>query len=252
MPTKWTTSQSNCEPERALRFVCLPRSRSRKFVIRAVYLPTFEPFAIQIKTVRGVAAASLAKVIDASVDKKTRDRVLAALKSSMKSDSNDFVREQAKKSFNVLSKITSGSAGKIYVDVGTMSAKGDEAIQKLMRSEAEKALSKAGSNFRVGGKSPTKKQMRSKGFSAFHIDGSIVSLTTTKESSATLVTCKISMLIATYPKKSMFGFLKGGASVQASRSARDIALAKQDCVAAVVEDLVKKRIVPTILGRANE
>ncbi len=201
------------------------------------------------KTVRGVAAASLAKVVDASVDKKRRIQVLAALKQTMENDRNSFVREQAKKTFGILEKIRASPVGKVYIDVGAMSAKGDESVRALMKKETANALSSSISSARVGGKPPSKKQLKS--MSAFHVDGSLVSLTTNKQSGATLVTCKVSMLIATYPAKSMFGFLKGGASVQASFSERDIQLAKEDCVAAVVEDLVKKRIVPTIQSRAN-
>ena len=63
--------------------------------------------------------------------------------------------------------------------------------------------------------------------------------------------CKLSMLLATYPEKSMFAFLDGGAKVQATSSARDIGFAKEDCVNAVVEDLVKKKIIPTIKMKAG-
>jgi len=59
------------------------------------------------------------------------------------------------------------------------------------------------------------------------------------------------MLLASYPDKSIFGLLNGGASVQATGSARDIALAREDCVSAVVEDLIAKKIVPTINTKAG-
>jgi hypothetical protein len=56
-------------------------------------------------------------------------------------------------------------------------------------------------------------------------------------------------LLASYPEKSIFGLLNGGASVQASGS--DVALAREDCVSAVVEDLIAKKIVPTINTKAG-
>ena len=59
------------------------------------------------------------------------------------------------------------------------------------------------------------------------------------------------MLLASFPDKSIFGLLNGGASVQASGSANDIALAQEDCVSAVVEDLIAKKIVPTIITKAT-
>ena len=51
--------------------------------------------------------------------------------------------------------------------------------------------------------------------------------------------------------KNIFGMLNGAASVQASGSAREIAMAREDCVAAVVEDLIAKKIVPTINSKAG-
>ena len=42
-----------------------------------------------------------------------------------------------------------------------------------------------------------------------------------------------------------------GASVQASGSTNDLALAREDCVSAVVEDLIAKKIVPTICSKAG-
>jgi hypothetical protein len=102
-----------------------------------------------------------------------------------------------------------------------------------------------------GSGSPSKKQLRAKKMDAFHIDGTLERIDVTAKGSATLVTCKISMLLATYPEKSMFGFSNGGASVQAGSSTRDIELAKQDCVAAVVESLVGGKIIPTIQTRTK-
>jgi len=54
------------------------------------------------------------------------------------------------------------------------------------------------------------------------------------------------MLLASFPDKSIFGMLNGGAKVQGSAAAKDIDPAGEDCVTAVVEDLIAKKIVPTI------
>ncbi len=59
------------------------------------------------------------------------------------------------------------------------------------------------------------------------------------------------MLIATYPEKSIFG-MTGTASVAGSSDERDIArLLGQDCVAAVVEDLVQSTAIPAIRQKAG-
>ena len=103
----------------------------------------------------------------------------------------------------------------------------------------------------AGGSAPSKSQLTSKGFQGFYVDGTLNTLTITTKGSSSLVECKISMLLASFPDKSVFGFLNGGAKVQASSSVQDIALAGEDCVAAVIEDLIAKKIVPTIKTKAG-
>jgi hypothetical protein len=49
----------------------------------------------------------------------------------------------------------------------------------------------------------------------------------------------------------MFGFLNGGARVMTGSSSRDQAFGMQDCVAAVVEDLVQRKVIPTLESRSN-
>jgi hypothetical protein len=100
------------------------------------------------------------------------------------------------------------------------------------------------------GGEPTKKQLADKKTTGFFVDGTLNELTTKEKGAATIVSCKINMLIASFPDKSMFGFLNGGATVQASNTPSDIALARQDCVSAVIEDLIAKKIVPTIKTKA--
>jgi len=85
----------------------------------------------------------------------------------------------------------------------------------------------------------------------FYIDGTLNELKVKESGSSTTVSCKINMLLASYPDKSIFGLLNGGASVQASGRSTDIDLAREDCVSAVVEDLIAKKIVPTINIKAG-
>jgi len=47
----------------------------------------------------------------------------------------------------------------------------------------------------------------------------------------------------------VFGFLSGGASVTASASQSDQDLASEDCVSAVMENLIANKIVPTIKSK---
>lgn len=224
-------------------------------------LPFVEALGDSDKTVRGVAAASLGKTVDGTTSKKLRSKVLAALKKSASSDSNAFVRKQAQKAYDLVKNVREGggdegdvAAGGIYVNIGAMSAKVDEGstIRNHMRKTVEKTFKKKASNMMTswpGTGAPSKRQIVSKQVKAFHVDGTLNELSEKTAGSTTTVTCKVSMLIASYPEKSMFGFLKGGASVQSSSSPKEVQYAKEDCVSAVMEDLVARKIIPTIKAR---
>jgi hypothetical protein len=213
------------------------------------------------KTVRGAAAVGLGKVVTSDTSEDLMEDAKAALETASKKDKDSFVKKQAKKALAKLAKLSpdGGEAvakGGIYVDIGAMSAKTEAAgeMKALMRKTVDKTFARNAPDMLTkwpGKKAPTKKDLAT--VQPFHVDGTLNELTTKAKGSATIVSCKVNMLIATYNdmKKSMFGFLNGGASVQASDDERDIELAKQDCVTAVVEDLVIKKIIPTIEAKAG-
>jgi hypothetical protein len=227
-------------------------------------IPAFlEALDDEDKTVRGVAAASLGKIIDSSTEAKLRNDAIAALKKTASKDGNAFVRKQAQKAFSALKGLAgggssaprAGSSAKVYIDVGPMSAKTSEAskMRTLMRSTTEQMFTKGDASMTTtwSGGTPTKKELSTKKMAAFHVDGTLETLDVSTKGSSTTVTCKISMLLATFPEKSMFGFSSGGASVQGGSSSRDVALAKEDCVVAVVESLVGSKLIPTIQTRTK-
>lgn len=212
------------------------------------------------KTVRGVAAASLGKLVNSATPADTRTRALAALKTSAAKDSNAFVRKQAQKAYDVLRMIkgTGGSgtgtgtgptlaSGSIFVNIGGMSATtaNSGTIKSLMKSQAEKTFRAKAAKMVLAGPSgpPSAATIKSKNVKAFHVEGTVNEI----KVSGSLVECKVSLLLATYPEKSMFGFLKGGAAVEDSDTER----ATEDCVAAVIDDMIAKKIIPTILARAG-
>ncbi|WP_199350954.1 HEAT repeat domain-containing protein [Haliangium ochraceum] len=208
------------------------------------------------ENVRGAAAASLGTVVSERTDKRTRDRAAKAL-TGLKRDSSNFVRKQAKRAYDRINSMPSGDpkAGGIYINIGAMSAKAPSApssMRKLMRGTAEKTFGNKASSMQLSwptGKDPSAQQLRKSKVTGYHVDGTLVALESESKGGATLVSCKVSMLIATYPEKSMFGFLDGGARVQAGSSSRDIQYAQEDCVSAVVEDLVTRKIIPVIQQR---
>jgi hypothetical protein len=96
---------------------------------------------------------------------------------------------------------------------------------------------------------PTKSALATKGASGFYVDGTLNTLDIKTSGSGATISCKVSMLLADFPDKSVFGFLNGGASVTASAAAKDQELAAEDCVTAVIENLIANKIIPTIKSK---
>jgi hypothetical protein len=213
------------------------------------------------RNVRSAAAVALAKVVTEKTSAEIRTSVLESLTTAASDDPSSLVRKQAEAARVTIAAFETPAVptGKIYVEIGPMASKAanslDAKLKDLMRKTAQKSLGKAAPDMMTawpGGKSPTKGQLLKQGVTGFYLDGTLTEIKTKEKGAATLVSCKISLLIATYPDKSMFGFLQGSASVSASQSAQDVELAHQDCVAAVVEDMITKKAVTAMHAKAEE
>ena len=187
-----------------------------------------------------------------------RGQVVQTLTSIAASDPDGFVKGQAQKALDALKALAPPPAGKqIYVEVGPMSDAskvGGAPIIATMRSTVEGTLTKKNASFVTkwpSGKSPTKAEL-SKTAGAFFVDGTLTAMSVKKTGSLAEVSCNVSLFIATYPEKSMFAFLKGGAQVQAGADDKEIAGAKSDCVSAVLEDLVGRQVAPAIQQRVPQ
>jgi len=216
------------------------------------------------KSVRGAAAVGLGKLISAKTGASIRKVAIAALSQARDSDDSDFVRGEAAKALRAIG-VTSGGtsgpppqAGAIYVNIGPMaSTTGDTAVdarlRALMVKIANQTMIRVASNMAITwpGGPPTQAMLAAKATVGFYVDGTVNEMKVKESGSSMMVSCKINMLLASYPDKSIFGLLNGGASVQASGAKNDLALAREDCVAAVVEDLIAKKIVPTISSKAG-
>lgn len=223
------------------------------------------------KNVRGAAAVGLAKLINSNTKPAVKNLAINSLKKAAGNDESSFVKAQAEKALAALGQDTgsggndngatsSGGGGPIYVNIGPMSAKTGNAAQdpklralmvKVATSTMNKTATSMATTFPGGAANPTKTQLSAKGYQGFYVDGTLNEVKVTTSGSTATVSCKISMLLASYPDKSVFGFLNGGAKVQGSASQRDIDLASEDCVSAVVEDLIAKKIIPTINIKAG-
>jgi hypothetical protein len=213
------------------------------------------------KSVRSTSAVGLGRLVTDRTDPKVKGKAIAALTRARDSDESELVKAQAARALKAIGAteaVTALPGAAIYVNIGPMSSKtGDAAsdpkLKALMVKIATRTMAKVASNMATTwpGGVPTKAMLDARSTVGFYVDGTLNDLKVKESRSSTMVSCKINMLLASFPDKSIFGLLTGGASVQASGSATDIALAREDCVSAVVEDLIAKKIVPTITTKAG-
>jgi hypothetical protein len=223
------------------------------------------------KNVRAAAAVGLGKLITANPATKYKSLAVKNLANAAANDASDFVKQQANAALKLAqgggsstssssssSSSSSGASpgkGGIYVNVGPMSSKttstNNPKLRAMMVKTTEKTLSKVASNMAQTwpGGAPTKSALASKGVSGFYVDGTLNTLDVKVSGGGATISCKVSMLLADFPDKSVFGFLSGGASVTASASQSDQDLASEDCVSAVMENLIANKIVPTIKSK---
>jgi hypothetical protein len=218
-------------------------------------------------TVRSASAAGLGQLVTSATKSSMKNLAVKALQRAEANDPSDMVKKQAAKALTAITGTSGGGTsasgtgssakGGIYVNIGPMSSKtgtSDPENRALMVKVAGKHLAKVAPAMVQSwptGKPPTKVELDKKQMMGFYVDGTLNTLTVTKSGSSARVSCKISMLLASYPDKSVFGMLSGGAAVDGSASPKDIALASEDCIVAVVEDLIKSKIVPTIKTKAG-
>jgi HEAT repeats len=220
------------------------------------------------KNVRGACAVALGKLVTSSTKSSLKGLVVNSLKTAVGNDDSDFVKQQAQKALTEITgqagaplPITTnnggGGNGGIYVNIGPMSSKAgssnDAKLRSLMVKVATQTMAKVAAKMQTQwpGGVPTKANLAQKSVSGFYVDGTLNALTASVSGSTATITCKVSMLLADFPDKNMFGFLNGGASVQGAASASEQAMAGEDCVSAVIEDLIAKKIVPTICTKAS-
>jgi hypothetical protein len=214
------------------------------------------------KNVRSAAAVGLGTLVGEKVKGKERDLAIKALRDAQANDPSELVKVQAEKALEKIgasgTPTTPSGGGSIYVNVGPMSSKtgsNDTKFRDMMVKVSAKTLTRVASTMQQtwpGGGTPSKAQLAQKGFQGFYVDGTLNEVKIDKAGNTATISCKVSMLLASFPEKSVFGFLNGGAKVQGSTSQRDIDLGSEDCVSAVIEDLIAKKIVPTIKSKVGQ
>jgi len=220
------------------------------------------------KNVRSACAIGLGNLVKPGTKNAFKNLAVANLKTAAQNDSSDQVKQQANKALTQITGsgtsggtsggTSSGGGGAgIYVNIGPMSSKtgasNDAKLRAIMVKVAAKTMSSRAAYMSQAwsGGTPSKSALAQKGISGFYVDGTLNELKVKTSGSSATISCKVSMLLADFPDKSVFGFLNGGASVTASASQSDQDLASEDCVSAVIEDLIAKKIIPTICTKAT-
>jgi hypothetical protein len=202
------------------------------------------------RSVRSVAAAALGKLVDASVAAADRERALAALESAAQGDGDAGVRAQAQRSLAAAQRALRGHG--VYVEVGEMAdtTQHGAGVIPVMRQQVVSTLGKRVPGYQTrwpSGRSPSETELKKIGATGFFVDASLTQLDV---SAGSHVACAVSVILATYPQKSMFAFAKGTAELDAaSKSDRAVSAALTECVTAVLDDLVASKVVPTIQAR---
>jgi hypothetical protein len=167
-------------------------------------------------TVRGVTCASLAQIGDRSA--------VASLRKVAQSDSEEFVRSQAEKAVKALSGGGGGppTGARFYITVGKISNKsskgGGQAVKALSDALLKEFSRVSGVATDWGGRQPSGAELTKAKVKGFVLDGSILSLTTTRSGGNVEISCNIKVSLATFPGNSMKAFYSGGASTEVSAS----------------------------------
>jgi hypothetical protein len=217
------------------------------------------------KNVRGACAVGLGKLVTAKTKSVVKNLAINNLKQAAANDGSDFVKQQAQKALSAITGASSsgtesgtgnggGGGGGVYVNIGPMSSRtgnNDAKFRALMGKVATQTMAKSAPGMQTSwpGGAPSKSVLAQKGVAGFYVDGTLNELKVKTSGSGATISCKVSMLLADFPDKSVFGFLNGGASVTAGTSASDQELAGEDCVQAVIENLIANKIIPTIKSK---
>jgi hypothetical protein len=210
------------------------------------------------KNIRGLAASALGEIVSKGSPSAAQKKAALDALNRAKNDPEPFVSAKADAALTTAGSSggggpapSGGTAAGVYVKVGPFSSK-DPAHKALMNKTASSKISSLQSSWVqtwAGGGEPTAAQLAQKKFAGFYIDGTLDSVTVNKSGNSATVTCKVNAYLAEFPSKNIIAPGNGSANVQGGASARDIELGTQDCVQAVIESLITKRIVPTIKSK---
>lgn len=116
-------------------------------------------------------------------------------------------------------------------------------LPPVIKATVEKAIN-ASSSF-------TTKPPSDKSATGFLIDGNLTTLTRKDSGAAIALKAEMSMQLAEWPKKSMFGFLKGNGAIPNS-SEKDLDGDVVELVKSVLQDLLDNKAIPALEARLKK
>ena len=138
---------------------------------------------------------------------------------------------------------------KAFVNVGGVKVKDafdrkyKTSLPKILTAEATKVI-KANSKL-------TTVKPREKGETGFDISGNITSIKREIKNNNLILESKVSMQISGWPKKSMFGFVEGKCKIMGDPNPKRLDKEVEFCAKTALNDLMKKKVIPTIVSRAG-
>jgi hypothetical protein len=136
-------------------------------------------------------------------------------------------------------------SGFVFVQVGPMSnqAKGGDPLIPQMRAAAESSLVLDPAFLTIW---PAAEPAV-----GYFVDATLTRLRTSKKSRRTTVSCTVSMLVATYPVRSIIAVQEGATRVTSTAGTADLDAAKQDCVRAVIAGLITDKVIPMLRRKSG-
>lgn len=218
-------------------------------------------------TIRRVCALALAKIVDETTPKSSRDLANRALAQAAKSDRDAKVRDAATKAIAALASIAtepSGGGGgpEVFVNVGgatDTTHKGPPDLEKRLAGVVRGVVKH--SSYAVewpGGGSPTHGDLQRAGTKAFFVGTTIASIEISKHGNHTQVDCTVAIRIAPWDgsdgserwEATKAATAKGSGMAETGSSDTLVAGGIRDCVLAVAEEVAERKVVPFIKNLA--
>jgi hypothetical protein len=213
--------------------------------------------------IRRIAAGSLGQKLKMGLDRKTRDIVVATLKSSAANDRDSKVRDSAK-----VALVKAGMSGErkrrrgagVLVAVSSPKKTTSPKSVSIMQKTIKKVIkAKAPSYVRTapGTGMPSSAQLKRSGVASFSVEPNVSKIKLTRRGSQVVVRCEVRVRLFPWAARgesiavNKTATVTGAGSVTSGSSKSSIASSSDACIEAVVSQVTSNQIVPFLVARAH-